>query len=132
VGDLVGDGLGFLGGDGFAWVFISGMGTGGLLLRFLEPLRGVDFCLDRRGRGAGCGWGGAAGDQSFDGYDQRNGLDLAGDGAPGYFVAEIGELPEPGQDLVANKFLIGDCIFGHGESVPRLLKIGEAELSGLV
>ena len=27
---------------------------------------------------------------------------------------------------------IGDCIFRHGESVPRLLKIGGAELSGVV
>jgi hypothetical protein len=132
VDDLAGAGLGFLGGDGFAWVFISGMGIRGLVLLFLEPLSGVDFCLDGRGRGAGCGWGRAAGNQSFDGYDQRNGLDLAGDGASGYFVAEIGELPEPGQDLVANKVLIGNCIFGHGESVPRLLKIGGAELSGFV
>ena len=27
---------------------------------------------------------------------------------------------------------IGDCIFWHGESVPRLLKIGGVELSGFV
>ena len=33
----------------------------------------------------------------------RKGLDLAGDGAPGYFVAEMGQFPEPGQDLVATK-----------------------------
>jgi hypothetical protein len=51
----------------------------------------------------GCGWGGAAGNQSFDGYDHGKGLDLAGDGASGYFVAEIDEFPEPGQDLVATK-----------------------------
>jgi hypothetical protein len=132
VDNLACAGLGFLECNGIAWIFISSMGTCGLLLGFLEPLSGVDFCFDWRGFGLGCGWGGAAGNQSFDGYDQRNGLDLAGDGAPGYFVAEIGELPEPGQDLDANKVLIGDGIFGHGESVPRLLKIGGAELLGFV
>jgi hypothetical protein len=51
-----------------------------------------------------CGWGKAAvGNQSFDGYDHRKSLDLAGDDASGHFVAKIGQFPEPGQDLVATK-----------------------------
>src|SRR3984957_20725268 len=92
VGDLAGAGFGFRGNDGIAWVSI--------LLLFVEPLSPVDFCFDGRGRGLGCGWGGGARNQSFDGYDHRKGFDLTGDGAPGYLVAEIGEFPEPGQDLV--------------------------------
>ena len=44
------------------------------------------------------------GNQSFDGYDHRESLDLAGDGASGGFVAKIGQFPEPGQDLVATRF----------------------------
>jgi hypothetical protein len=84
--DLVGAGFGFRGNDGIAWVSI--------LLLFAEPLSGVDFCLDGRGRGLRCGWGGVtAGNQSFDGNDHRKGLDLA-DGASGYFVAEIGQFPK--------------------------------------
>ena len=85
LGDLVGAGLGFPGGNGITWL------PRGLVLLFAAPLRGVDLWLDGRGCGLRCGWGGAAaGNQSFDGYDHRKGLDLAGDGAPGYFVAEIG------------------------------------------
>jgi hypothetical protein len=50
------------------------------------------------------GWAEAAvGNQPFDGYDHGKGLDLAGEDAPGYFVAEIGQFPEPGEDLVATK-----------------------------
>jgi hypothetical protein len=44
VGDLVGDGLGFGGDDGIAWLVA--------LQLFAAPLRGVDFCLDGRGRGS--------------------------------------------------------------------------------
>ena len=104
VGDLGRGGLGFGGGNGIAWLL-----SRGLVLLSAEPLRGVDLCLDWRGRGLRPGWGGAAvihssgRDQTFDGYDHRKSLDLAGDGASGHFVAEIGQFPEPGQDLVATQ-----------------------------
>jgi hypothetical protein len=84
VGELGGGGLGFAGSKGIAWVFRRGLGTRGRLLRFAEPLRGVDFCLDGRGLGLRFGWGGAAvGNQSFDGYDYGKGLDLTGDASSG-------------------------------------------------
>jgi hypothetical protein len=99
IGDLRCGGLGFLGGNGIAWVFNSG-----LVLLFAEPLSGVDICFDGRGRGWRRGWGKAAvWNQSFDGHDHRESLDLAGDDAPGRFVAESGQFPEAGQDLVATK-----------------------------
>src|ERR1700722_3348777 len=97
-GAMVAGGSGFRG-NGIAWVFPRG-----LFLLFAEPLSAVGLRVERRGRWLRSGWGGdAAGNQSFDGYDQGNGLDLAGDVAPGYFVAERGEFPEPGEDLVATK-----------------------------
>jgi hypothetical protein len=75
-----------------------------LVLLFATPLRGVDIWFDGRGRGLGPGWGVAAvWDQAFDGHDHRKSLDLAGDDAPGHFVAKSGQFPEPGQDLVATK-----------------------------
>ena len=99
VGDLRRGGLGFLGGNGIAWVFNSG-----LVLLFAEPLSGVDIRLDGRGHGLRGGWGRAAvWNQSLDSYDHRESLDLAGDDAPGRFVAESGQFPEAGQDLVATK-----------------------------
>jgi hypothetical protein len=99
VGDLGRGGLGFRGGNGIAWLF-----TCGLMLLLAAPLRAVDLCVDGRGRGLRLGWGEAAvWNQAFDRYDHRKGLDLAGDDASGHFVAEIGQFPEPGQDLVATK-----------------------------
>ena len=69
-----------------------------------EPLRGVDLRLDGWGRGLRSGWGAAAvRNQSFDRHDHGKSLDLAGDGASGHFVAESGQFPEPGQDLVATE-----------------------------
>jgi hypothetical protein len=60
----------------------------------------VHFCVDGRGRGLGSGWGNTAGihsgrNHTFDGYDHRKSLDLAGDDASGRFGAEIGQFPEP-------------------------------------
>jgi hypothetical protein len=79
IGDLRRGGLGFRGGNGIAWVF-----TCGFVLVFAEPLRFVDIWVDGRGRGLRRGWGKAAvWNQSFDGYDHRESLDLAGDDAPG-------------------------------------------------
>src|SRR5882757_7880068 len=93
VGDLRRGGLGFRGGNGIAWLL-----TRGFVLLFAEPIGDVWF------DGLGREWGKAAvWNQSFDGYDHRKSLDLAGDGAPGRFVAESGQLPEAGQDLVATK-----------------------------
>jgi hypothetical protein len=53
------------------------------------------------GGAAGCvGWGEAAvRNQSFDSYDHRKSLDLAGDDASGHFVAKIGRFPELGEDV---------------------------------
>ena len=78
------------------------------MLLLAAPLRGVEFCLDGRGRGLRFGWGKAAiriqaQTQSFDGYDHGKSFDLAGYDASGYFVAEICQFSEPGQDLVATK-----------------------------
>jgi hypothetical protein len=52
----------------------------------------------RRGRGKA-----AVRNQSFDGHDHRESLDLADDDSPGRIVAESGQFPEAGQDLVATK-----------------------------
>ena len=94
-----GGGFGIGGGYGIAWLLRRG-----LVLLFAEPLRLVDLCLDGRGRGLRPGWGEAAvRNEAFDGYDHGKGLDLAGDAASGHFGAEIGQFPEPGQDLVATK-----------------------------
>ena len=80
--DLGRVGLDFGGGNSIVWLF-----TCGLVLVFAEPLSFVDLCLDGRDRGLQLGWGEAAGihsgrDQSLDGYDHGESLDLAGDGAP--------------------------------------------------
>ena len=65
----------------------SGRGRG------LRPSRGGKAAIIH-----GCGR-----DQSFDGYDHRKSLDLAGDDASGHLAAKIGQFPETGQDLVATK-----------------------------
>jgi hypothetical protein len=82
--------LGFRGGDEIRWLL-----TYGLVLLFATPLRGVDIWFDGRGRRLRHGWGKAAGihsggNQSFDSCDHRKSLDLAGDDAPGHFVAKSG------------------------------------------
>jgi hypothetical protein len=97
-----------LGGPGCAGLgFDVGTWLGGFgLLLPAAPLRDVDL---RGGRGGGLGprWGEAAvGDQAFDGYDHGKGVDLAGHAASGGFRVEIGQFPEPGQDLVTTKVKI--------------------------
>jgi hypothetical protein len=118
-------GSGFCGGDEIRWLL-----TYGLVLLFAAPLRGVDIWFDGRGRGLRPGSGEAAvWNQAFDGYDHRKSLDLAGDDAPGRFVAESGQLPEAGQDLVAAKVQLAQTfhflvhqLFPYGGAV--LLHVG--------
>src|ERR1700754_3517323 len=97
IADLRRGGLGFRGGDGIAWVFHPGWGV-----LFSEPLSVAGICLDGRGPGLRRGWGKTAvWNQTLDGYDHGESLDLAGNVAPGCFVAESGQFPEAVQDLVA-------------------------------
>jgi hypothetical protein len=107
LGDLGRGGLGLRGGgNGIAWVF-----NPGLVLLFAEPLSGGDICLDGRGHGLRRGWGKAAiWNQAFDGYDHRESLDLAGDGAPRRFVAKSGEFPEAVQYLVATNVELAQAV----------------------
>ncbi len=115
-------GLGFRGGNEIVWLLARGLRLPA------APLSFVYLWLGGRGRGLRLGWGETAvRNQAFDGYDHRKGLDLTGHRASGGFGAEIGQLPEPGQDLVATKvqlaqafgFLVyqpfpdGGAVFSH-------------------
>jgi antitoxin FitA len=121
VGGLGRGGLGFGGGT---WLLVRGLRLAA------APLRFVDLCLDGWGRGLRPGWRKAAvihgpgRYQAFDGYDHRKGLDLTGDGAPGGFVAKIGQFPEPGQDLVATQPCIDMCITcNYVRSMARMIQV---------
>jgi hypothetical protein len=96
----------------------------GLALLGAKPFSGVDLWLRRRGRGLVLGWREpAVRDEAFDGYDHRKGFDLAGNAASGGFGAEIGQFPEPSQNLVATEVQVAQSF---GFLVDRLFPDGGA------
>jgi hypothetical protein len=81
--------------------------------------------IDGRGHGGRGGFvlggsGTAIGDQSFDGDDHGEGLDLSADAAAGYFGAQVGDFPEAVEDLVAARTEAGQSLSdGVGDVVLR-------------
>src|SRR5271156_6498305 len=98
-----------------------GLGAVAFLLLLTKPFGLIDLPFGGRRSGVLLrGAGTTVGDQTFDGYDHRHSLDLAGNAASGDFRAQAGEFPEAVQDSLAaqveagHRFLLYELLLHTG------------------
>ena len=92
-------------------IFVSGragarLRAGGVPLLLAKPGGGIDFRINRWRGGFVLGRAGAAicisiRDQTFDGDDHGEGLDLGGHAVSSHVGVQVGDCPEAGQDSLA-------------------------------